>query len=161
MSFHDNMETWESWCESEHCPVCRNDEPPGDLVTIRETEYSWLEAHPRVCLPGTRYLMAKTHAVELYDLSDRELTGFMKDVQDAARALKHITGAVKINYEIHGNTVPHLHVHLFPRSEDDPFPGQPIQYNQIDPSVYGEGDFEVFTQEMQDWFAQRVGNEKH
>jgi len=38
----------------------------------------------------------------------------MKDVQTSARALKHVTRAVKINYEIHGNTVPHLHMHLFP-----------------------------------------------
>jgi len=155
MSFHDNMEKWRRWCESECCPVCRSEEPPGDLVTIRETAHSWLEAHPRVCLPGTCYVMAKTHAVELYDLSEPDLLGFMRDVQSAARALQAVTGAVKINYEIHGNTVPHLHVHLFPRSADDPFPGQPIQYNRIDPPVYAEGAFEEFARAMQDWFAAR------
>jgi diadenosine tetraphosphate (Ap4A) HIT family hydrolase len=24
---------------------------------------------------------------------------------------------VKLNYEIHGNTIPHLHMHLYPRSK--------------------------------------------
>ena len=32
----------------------------------------------------------------------------------------------KINYEIHGNTVPHLHLHLYPRFDGDPFAGRPI-----------------------------------
>jgi diadenosine tetraphosphate (Ap4A) HIT family hydrolase len=153
VSFHDNLERWRRWCKPEHCPVCLNEQPPGDTVTIRETEFSWLEAHPRVCLPGTCYVLSKIHAVELYDLSDTALAGFMTDVQDAARALKQVTGAVKINYEIHGNTVPHLHVHLFPRSADDPFLGQPIHYEQTSPPVYGEGDFERFIRAMQDWFA--------
>ena len=153
MSFHCDMDRWSRWCEAEHCPVCGSEEPPEDLVTIRETDYSWLEAHPRVCLPGTCYVMVKAHAVELYDLSEADLLGLMRDVQIAARALHAVTGAVKINYEIHGNTVPHLHVHLFPRSVDDPVPGQPIEYRQIDPPVYGEGDFELFTNAMQDWFS--------
>lgn len=155
MSFHDDLEQWRRWCKPEYCPVCRDEAPPGDTVTIRETEFSWLEAHPRVCLPGTCYVLSKMHAIELGDLTESVLLGFMKDVQISARALKHVTGAVKINYEIHGNTVPHLHMHLFPRTVDDPFPGQPIQYDRIEPPVYGEGDFEAFIRAMQDWFARQ------
>ena len=156
MSFHNDLERWRRWCEAEHCPVCQDEQPPGDTVTIRETEFSWIEARPRVCLPGTCYVLPKAHAVELSDLSESDLLGFMKDVQAAARALKQVTGAVKINYEIHGNTVPHLHMHLFPRSVGDPFPGQAIQYGQVDPPVYGEGDFEEFIRAMRDWFAREA-----
>jgi diadenosine tetraphosphate (Ap4A) HIT family hydrolase len=43
-----------------------------------------------------------------------------------ARGLRSATKARKINYEIHGNTLPHLHVHLFPRFDGDPFEGLPI-----------------------------------
>jgi diadenosine tetraphosphate (Ap4A) HIT family hydrolase len=153
VSFHSNLARWRRWCELEHCPVCRDDEPPGDVVTIRETAFSWLEAHPRVCLPGTCYVLAKTHAVELYDLAETDLLGFMRDVQTAARALKKITGALKINYEIHGNTVPHLHMHLFPRTLDDPFSGGPIQYDRIDPPVYTKSQFDAFVDAMRRWFA--------
>jgi diadenosine tetraphosphate (Ap4A) HIT family hydrolase len=44
-----------------------------------------------------------------------------------ARGLRAATEARKINYEIHGNTLPHLHVHLYPRFEGDPFEGRPIE----------------------------------
>ena len=63
-------------------------------------------------------------------MAEPDLLGFMRAVRAAARALKAVTGAVKINDEIHGNTVPHLYMHLFPRTADDPFPGQPIDCSE-------------------------------
>lgn len=48
---------------------------------------------------------------------------------------------IKINYEIHGNTLPHLHVHVFPRYAGDPFEGRPIDPRQITTPVYPLGDF--------------------
>jgi hypothetical protein len=30
-----------------------------------------------------------------------------------SKALAAATGAVKLNYEIHGNSLPHLHMHFF------------------------------------------------
>jgi diadenosine tetraphosphate (Ap4A) HIT family hydrolase len=78
------------------------------------------------------------------------LLGFMKEVQVAARALKEITGAFKINYEVHGNTVPHLHLHLFPRYVDDPFASVPIDTNRVEPPVYADGEFETFVIRMQE-----------
>jgi diadenosine tetraphosphate (Ap4A) HIT family hydrolase len=36
----------------------------------------------------------------------------------------------KMNYEIHGNTLPHLHLHPYPRASDDPFVGGPIDPNR-------------------------------
>lgn len=77
------------------------------------------------------------------------MDNFMRDVQKAARALHKVTGAVKINYEIHGNTVPHLHMHLFPRYLDDGFPGEPIEYSKIEPSTYeSEEEFQWFVEQM-------------
>jgi diadenosine tetraphosphate (Ap4A) HIT family hydrolase len=43
-----------------------------------------------------------------------------------ARALNDELRPTKMNYEIHGNTVPHLHLHLYPRSARDPFVDKPI-----------------------------------
>ena len=43
-----------------------------------------------------------------------------------ARALGTELRPKKMNYEIHGDTVPHLHLHLFPRTLDDPLAGRPI-----------------------------------
>jgi len=44
----------------------------------------------------------------------------------STRALNEELRPVKMNYEIHGNTIPHLHLHLYPRTAEDPFVGQPI-----------------------------------
>jgi diadenosine tetraphosphate (Ap4A) HIT family hydrolase len=38
-----------------------------------------------------------------------------------AQALASLYEPVKLNYEIHGNVVPHLHLHLYPRFEGDPY----------------------------------------
>jgi diadenosine tetraphosphate (Ap4A) HIT family hydrolase len=44
----------------------------------------------------------------------------------AAAAVADLHSPVKMNYEVHGNTLPHLHLHLFPRQRDDPYVGGPI-----------------------------------
>ena len=64
--------------------------------------------------------------VEPYELRGPERTGFWEDVLAAAEGLAREFAPIKMNYEIHGNTLPHLHVHLFPRRPDDPFVGGPI-----------------------------------
>ncbi len=80
----------------------------------------------------------------------RATLGFMKEVQAAARALKEVTGAFKINYEVHGNTVPHFHLHLFPRYVDDPFAGAPINTSRVEPPVYPDGEFDIFVGRMRE-----------
>lgn len=63
--------------------------------------------------------------------------------------LKTVSGAVKSNYEIHGNSMPHLHAHLFPRYLDDPFPSAPIDYRIIEPNpYYNEAGFQAFITAM-------------
>ena len=130
MSFHTNFEKWQRMTEPANCPVCNAAPMPEGMEDIAELPHSWLSAEPIDCLKGACHLIAKRHAVELFDFEEAELLAVMKEVQLCARALKKVTGAVKINYEIHGNTVPHFHVHLYPRYLDDPFPGQAIDYHQ-------------------------------
>lgn len=78
------------------------------------------------------------------------MSGFMYDVQRTAEVLHKITGAVKINYEIHANSGPHTHCHLFPRYLDDDFPSAPIDYRITEPSPYeSEEEFLWFFKEMQ------------
>jgi diadenosine tetraphosphate (Ap4A) HIT family hydrolase len=73
----------------------------------------------------------------------------MKDVQKVAKALKEISGAVKINIEQHGNTIPHLHFHIFPRYLDDLHAGKPIDYNITKPPVYeSAAEYDFFVNEM-------------
>ena len=156
MSFHTNYERWLEFSKEENCPVCLNLPAPEDDVDIWEFPTSWLCAHPRVCLKGTCYLLLKPHAVELFELDEEILLSYMKEAQISAKALKEVTNAMKINYELHGNTMPHMHMHLFPRYLDDPFPGQPIDYHKIEPPVYKDGEFQKLVEELKDKIAEEV-----
>jgi diadenosine tetraphosphate (Ap4A) HIT family hydrolase len=88
----------------------------------------------------------KSHVIEIYDLSDEHCAAFMRDVKVASLALKKVTAAVKINYEIHGNTIPHMHMHLYPRQMGDPFENGPIDWRTR--TLYQEGEFEAFIERM-------------
>ena len=71
-------------------------------------------------------VVAKRHVVEPFELPASSGFAFWRDVLLVAKALADLFSPVKMNYEIHGNTIPHLHVHLYPRFHADPFVGRPI-----------------------------------
>ena len=148
MSFHDDLEEWEEYANKENCPICNEESPPEEEIIITEFNHSWLLAYPEVCLKGTCCIALRSHAVEIFDIPDSVLLEFMKEVKVVSKALKEVTKAVKINYEIHGNTIPHLHMHLFPRYVDDPFPDGAIDYNKVEPAVYNGNEFEEFVEEL-------------
>jgi diadenosine tetraphosphate (Ap4A) HIT family hydrolase len=92
---------------------------------------------------GYVWLPVRRHVVELHELGEADGAAFMRDVQRVSRAVAAATGAVKLNYEIHGNTVPHLHLHLFPRYRGDAFEGRPIDPRSVREPVYAAGEFET------------------
>jgi len=49
-----------------------------------------------------------------------------------AEAVASHVRPIKMNYEIHGNTLPHLHLHLFPRQPTDPFVGGPVDPRKVE-----------------------------
>ena len=56
----------------------------------------------------------------------RERVDFFTDLLQAGGALERAYAADKINYQILGNLVPHLHAHIQPRFYGDAYPGQPV-----------------------------------
>jgi len=87
------------------------------LTTERDTHFR-----------GYCCLVLKRHAVELHDLGNAEAASLMDDMRRTSRALQEVTGAVKVNVDIHGNTLPHLHVHFIPRYLGDPYEDGPIDF---------------------------------
>jgi diadenosine tetraphosphate (Ap4A) HIT family hydrolase len=90
---------------------------------------------------GYACLVLQTHAVELHELPDAVAVAFMRDARSVSRALAAVTGAVKLNYEVHGNSIPHLHMHFFPRYRGDQFEGRPINPREVAQPVYAPGEF--------------------
>ncbi len=141
MSKWTEPEEWGRLLSGESCPICLRG---GPLDTIAELEVSSLAAGAGATIRGNCTLFLKRHAVELYELPPAEAAAFMRDAQRVSEAVHEATGAVKMNYEIHGNTIPHLHLHLFPRYVGDPFENRPIDPRRVAPPAYGPGEFEEF-----------------
>ena len=94
------------------------------VLLMNDARYAWLVLVPR-----------RADVSELFELekSDREI--LMEEVARAAKILKMIAGAEKINVGALGNLVSQLHVHVVARSPGDPaWPGpvwghsRPIAY---------------------------------
>jgi diadenosine tetraphosphate (Ap4A) HIT family hydrolase len=75
-------------------------------------------------------LLCKKHVCELYDLSHEEQLRFFEDMMRTGRALDRVFAPVKMNFEVLGNSVPHLHCHIKPRYYGDPAGGIPIWPDQ-------------------------------
>jgi len=111
---------WERLCTPQGCPMCTNPQPEWDLA---ETEVCVVSAWPEAVLPGYACVVSKHHVTEPFDLPPAEQAAFFADAMAAARGLAGLFRPAKMNYEIHGNTVPHLHMHLFPRTPNDVYVG--------------------------------------
>ena len=73
--------------------------------------------------PGRSLLVLSDHHEELALLSRPLANLFMEDIQIAGKAIQKAVGAVRMNYAILGNAVPHVHCHIIPRFGDkDPGP---------------------------------------
>lgn len=140
-----NRAGWAALCSGEACPICLRGRP---VDVILELPFSYFTASANGPMRGYCCVVFKRHAVELHDLSDEEAAGFTRDVQRTARAVQEVTRAVKLNYEIHGNTLPHLHMHLYPRYADDPFRNGPIDPRLVRGSPYRMDEFAAFVAAM-------------
>ena len=125
------------------CRVCRS-----RVDALTELESSWVRVGPDDPVRGYACLVFNRHAIELHDLDDAEGAAFMRDVQKVSAAITSLMRPVKMNYEIHGNTAPHLHMHLFPRYRGDQFEGRPIDPKAAARPVYGTGEFERFAAQL-------------
>ena len=107
------------------CRACRSDWPPADTF-IAECGPAKAYLHEDQFFPGWTLVILKRHATELYELDHDERVALMEAVTDMSRALAAVYEATKMNYELLGNLLPHIHWHLIPRRADDPIPRQPV-----------------------------------
>jgi diadenosine tetraphosphate (Ap4A) HIT family hydrolase len=87
---------------------------------------------------GYTLVIARRHATELYHLPDALSTAYFQDMLRVARAIDRAFSPRKMNYELLGNTVAHLHWHLFPRYAADPNPTRPTWEHAHAPEALDE-----------------------
>jgi diadenosine tetraphosphate (Ap4A) HIT family hydrolase len=76
---------------------------------------------------GYCVLVSREHATELSALGPHR-AAFLEEMSTLAAAIEVCFRPPKMNYELLGNQVPHLHWHLFPRSADDPDKLRPVWF---------------------------------
>ena len=140
MSSWRDRATWESLLTEAGCPICRRGSPRDALAQL---EASWVEMPEAAPMRGYVCIVARRHVVELHDLADPEADALMRDVRRVTRAVASVVHPVKLNVEQHGNTIPHLHLHVFPRYPGDPFEGRPIDPRGVTHAVYAPGELAI------------------
>jgi diadenosine tetraphosphate (Ap4A) HIT family hydrolase len=117
------------------CLICARGTP---LHVIAEAPTIWVTAPPDAPLPGYVCVVSKRHVVEPFELDTQGSVAFWSACMSTARAVRDVVGAPKVHYEIHGNTIAHLHMHIYPRYPQDPFEGRPIDGSTVNFHRSGE-----------------------
>lgn len=97
------------------------------LVAELETGYALLADNQHI--PGYTIFVSKTCVPELHDLPPGVRSRFLSEMALVAEAVFRAFAPRKLNEELLGNSVAHLHWHIFPRYEDDPNPQWPVWNN--------------------------------
>lgn len=71
-------------------------------------------------LPGYCLLLPDPVVPSLNDLDEAARTTYLLDMARLGDAALQATGALRMNYEILGNSEPELHCHVFPRYASEP-----------------------------------------
>ena len=137
-SFHYRYPEFIKAAQKENCPACNNETmPDGQIDIVLNGKICVGGEYPgQGRLFGKCYVMPMEHYFHFEDMTEADAADFMNEVQRVGKALRKVTGAVKINYEMHSNSGAHLHIHLFPRYLDDDFPSVPIDYRINEPAPY-------------------------
>lgn len=102
------------------CSMCENIQNiSNDPFLIMElvTGYVTLGWHQR--FKGYTVFVCKQHATELHQLEHTYKMRFLEEMSLVAEAVFNVYRPDKMNYELLGNGVAHLHWHLYPRVAGD------------------------------------------
>ena len=107
------------------CPACDGSWPAG-AQRIADLGATVAYLHEDQAFPGWSVLVLKRHATELYELTSAERGEVIENVSRMARVLATTFRAVKVNYALLGNVLPHIHWQVMPRAAADPAPKEPV-----------------------------------
>ena len=106
------------------CIFCKigNGKIPSHKVLETKTSFGFLDIHPHA--KGHTVVIPKTHAVRIFDMSEKQVQEFMLDVTKTMKRIQDVLDPDGFNVGWNHNTaggqvVPHLHVHIFPRYTND------------------------------------------
>ena len=110
------------------CEICKRLPriTPDSPYFIAELETGFAVLGDHQIYDGYTLFIAKRCVPELHLLPHNERAKFLDEMALVAEAVFNATKPRKLNYELLGNSVSHLHWHLFPRYATDPDPKWPV-----------------------------------
>jgi diadenosine tetraphosphate (Ap4A) HIT family hydrolase len=111
------------------CSLCAEGRPEEIEGRIRFFSSQWSDGylHLRGVQRGYAAVIWRgRHVVEPTELSEEEATVFWFDLLRVGRAMQVVYRPLKMNYQLLGNRIPHLHWLVVPRFLDDVAPGDPL-----------------------------------
>jgi diadenosine tetraphosphate (Ap4A) HIT family hydrolase len=125
-----SQDRWASLVNGENCPLCLENQSNASVnehgYIVTDLDISRLRLSMNQFVVGYCVLICKKHIQEPHHLPHREQNLFFNDLMRASQAIERVFNPIKMNFQILGNLVPHLHVHITPRYYGDASPGRPI-----------------------------------
>lgn len=111
------------------CGICKRiqqikDNTSPHFIAELQTGYAVLGDHQ--LFRGYALLLLKEHQSELHELSHAKKMAFLEEMAIVAEAVHRAFNPEKLNYELLGNSMSHMHWHIFPRNSDDLEPMGPV-----------------------------------
>jgi diadenosine tetraphosphate (Ap4A) HIT family hydrolase len=123
------------------CPMCSRWDDDSDLRIV-ELTHSYVILSRDQFFPGYTLLFTKSHVTELFHLERSIRAELTEEVATVAKAIYDVFRPNKINYELLGNMVPHMHWHLVPRFDSDPLWPRPIWAEPHDETHLSADDYQ-------------------
>ena len=123
--------------EGPNCRICEKVWPRSDHF-IGDLDLTQAYLFEDQFFPGWTVLILKVHRTELFQLTPGERARLIEDVNWVGEAMTKIFPIRKMNSELLGNQVPHIHWHVIPRLHTDTDPFKPVwcvSHEPVQPSA--------------------------
>ena len=118
-------EDWDARKQGAGCWFCGNQ--LGQPFYVGSVGDAHLERHA-IARGHAIVVFRDRHVADFTALSTSEVAAYWNDIHCVAQMIERVFSPCHMNYQLLGNLVPHLHVHLVPRYLDDPAPGKPLPW---------------------------------
>lgn len=130
---------WDERRRGKGCPMCAEGRPDDNGFGLRVFTGRYSDAYlQRKDVGQAGYTIAiwrGRHVADPTELSNDEASTYFAEVLRVARAVERHYRPIKMNLEMLGNSLPHLHTHIVPRHHGDGAPGVPAAFMRRDPAA--------------------------